>query len=561
MIFGKDKKARPSAKAHDYYQQARQALTADMKGAAVMYCAKAVQAEPDHAEYVQTFAGAIKGMAIKVFDPDLKEAVTIALASPHADPQIFAEMWYRLLLLDPGFHRVMELAAHKDYATFKSAFAGLAAGPSLADPLFLAGLRRLVLPSIVLERFLTHLRRALAEDGNGLADEDVTALAAALGHYCFYTGYIFELTGGEEESIAALRTRIDQAGNLSSCRKDIALLSCYEPLHAHPRAADIRDAFTGDAVLGPLAQELIAEPLAEKTIAAAIPRLTPIDDRTSRDVQLQYIEFPYPRWRFTEQDKKLSSYFEPLRDKELDILIAGCGTGQEAMYYSAAFPKARILAVDLSPASLSYAIRKAGERGAANIEFAQADILALPDALAGRSFDIVISSGVLHHMKEPEKGFTVVHSRLKPGGLMRISLYSALGRRHIIKGHQAIAAQGYTGTAQDMRRFRRDAARLLAPEDLAGIMRARDYFIMPQCRDLLFHVMEHQFDIGRIERLLNAHQCEFLEFVLPDAVLQQYRDAHPADPQGRTLAYWAAFETAHPDTFAAMYRFVARKKS
>ena len=35
MIFGKDKKSRPSGNAHDFYLEGLQALTADMKGAAL----------------------------------------------------------------------------------------------------------------------------------------------------------------------------------------------------------------------------------------------------------------------------------------------------------------------------------------------------------------------------------------------------------------------------------------------------------------------------------------------------------------------------------------------
>lgn len=554
MIFGKDKKSRPSGNAHDFYLEGLQALTADMKGAALMFFARAVQADPGNPDYVQAFAGSVKGMAIKVFDTDLKQAVTIALDSPHCEPQGFADMWYRLLVLDPDFSAMMALATHESYEAFRQGFAALAPKQGFADPLFLAGFRRLILPSIVLERFLTHLRRTLLISEKKYP----AALAAALGAYCFYTGYIFDSNEDEQKQVAILHEKIVQTADLASSAEDIALLACYMPLAGHPRAREILAAFNDDAALGLLVREAIEEPLTETAIATSIPRLTAVDDETSRDVQCQYIAFPYPRWRYTEKDKKLSSYFGPLKDEALDILIAGCGTGQEVMYYSAAFPKARILAVDLSPVSLSYALRKARERGVTNVDFRQADILALPGAL-DRQFDIVISSGVLHHMKEPEKGFAVVHGLTKPDGLMRISLYSALARRHIINAHKIIADHNFGNSADEMRRFRREAPALLAPEDLAGIMRARDYFIMPQCRDLLFHVMEHQFDIPRIARLLEKFSCEFLEFVLPDDVLARYRASFPEDPQATDIRQWATFETTHPDTFAAMYRFVARK--
>jgi len=539
-----------SEAARDYYAQAQQALKADMKPAAIMYFAKAVQEDPRNPDHVKAFAQSIRGMNVGASDPDLRQAVYLALESPYVDPQDFVGMWYGLLSLDPSFSPALNLAAHEDYKDFNKALRKLPRGTAIADKLFLQGLRYLILPSIVLEKFLTNLRRALLD-----STIESTPLAAAIGHYCFYTGYIFEVSDEELKFLKALKARIEKAKELKKCAEDIALLACYEPLSAHERAKEIETAFAADPVLGPLVREAIAEPFEENEIAASLRRLTPVDDTTSREVQTQYTEFPYPRWRFTESNKKLSSFFDPLHDKELDILIAGCGTGQEAMYYNMAFPRARILAVDLSAASLSYAVRKGKERKVDNIEFVQADILALGTAL-DKKFDIIISSGVLHHMKEPEKGFSVLHGLLKPGGLMRISLYSTLGRRNIIAAHRAIAAHGYGSTADEMRRFRREAPRLLPPDALSGIMMARDYFILPQCRDLLFHVMEHQFDIPRIEALLGRYKCEFLEFVLPDEVLAQYRATHP---DTSSLPHWAAFEAAHPDTFAAMYRFVCKK--
>ncbi len=588
--------SREAASAREYYEQARQALRADMKGAAIMYFAKAVLGDPGNADHIRAFADSIKGVSLQVIDPDLKQAVVLALDSPYADPQEFAGLWYNLLSLDPAFAPVLALTSCENYQTFRENFDKLPCEANIEDDLFLKGLRRLTLPSIVLEKFLTNMRHALVEilttpppnpppaggreesknkqssqifnkpspqrgEGwvGGQIYQHATVLAAALGHYCFYTGYIFDCGDDEKSRIKIIKEKIAQAEDIVSRANEIALLSCYEPLHDHPLALKIAAAFAGDPALDSLVQELIEEPLAERAIAKTIPRLTSVDDDTSRAVQLQYTEFPYPRWRFTGRDKKLSSLFEPLKDKPLDILIAGCGTGQEAMYYSAAFPQARILAADLSLASLSYAVRKARERGADNIGFLQADILALPGTL-DRDFDIIISSGVLHHMREPEKGFAVLHGLLKQGGLMRISLYSELARRHIAAARNAIAAHDYKGTAGDMRRFRRDAPRLLAPEELNGIMRARDYFIMPQCRDLLFHVMEHRFDIPGIDALLEKYGCEFLEFVLGEDMLARYRERFPDDQQARSLENWAAFEAENPDMFAAMYRFVCRKK-
>ena len=73
------------------------------------------------------------------------------------------------------------------------------------------------------------------------------------------------------------------------------------------------------------------------------------------------------------------------------ILVAGCGTGQHAIATAQQYPGASVLAVDLSLASLAYAKRKTLELGLTDIEYRQADILAL-DGLQER-FDLIECSG------------------------------------------------------------------------------------------------------------------------------------------------------------------------
>src|ERR1043165_1545604 len=151
--------------------------------------------------------------------------------------------------------------------------------------------------------------------------------------------------------------------------------------------------------------EEVREPQAEARLRAAMPRLTEIADPVSQQVRRQYEESPYPRWVSlapTPPEQSITAHLRglfpnaPLREiaepETPDILVAGCGTGQQPIGTAQRFPKARVLAIDLSLASLAYAKRKSDAAGVA-IEYAQADILALaPD----RKFDMIESSGVLH---------------------------------------------------------------------------------------------------------------------------------------------------------------------
>ena len=120
------------------------------------------------------------------------------------------------------------------------------------------------------------------------------------------------------------------------------------------------------------------------------------------------------------------------------ILIAGCGTGQHSIGTASRFSNCHVTAVDLSLASLAYATRKTNELKLGNLKYLQADILHLHQM--GKEFDIIESAGVLHHMDEPMAGWKVIVDLLKPGGLMKIGLYSELARHHIVRVRKEITA-------------------------------------------------------------------------------------------------------------------------
>ena len=82
----------------------------------------------------------------------------------------------------------------------------------------------------------------------------------------------------------------------------------------------------------------------------------------------------------------------------------------------------------------------------------QADILELEKL--NKNFDIIESGGVLHHMDDPFAGWQVLVNCLKPGGLMRIGLYSELARQHIVKLREEIRNESIGYKDFEMKLFR-----------------------------------------------------------------------------------------------------------
>jgi SAM-dependent methyltransferase len=239
----------------------------------------------------------------------------------------------------------------------------------------------------------------------------------------------------------------------------------------------------------------------------------------------------------------------------LDILIAGCGTGQHSIETAQRFFPAKVLAVDLSLASLSYAKRKTQGLGLTNIEYAQADLLQL--ASINRSFDVIEASGVLHHLRDPALGWRTLLALLRPGGVMHVGLYSALARADIVAGRDFIAARGYGRTAADIRQCRQDLLGSADGTPLKDVSKYSDFFTVSECRDLLFHVQEHQLTIPQIKAFLTDNNLAFLGF--SNAPAQAYRARFPDDPALTDLDHWHVFETENPKTFVNMYQFWVQK--
>ena len=243
-----------------------------------------------------------------------------------------------------------------------------------------------------------------------------------------------------------------------------------------------------------------------------------------------------------------------------EILVAGCGTGQHALQTAARFSHARVLAVDLSLSSLSYAWRKTKELDVSNIEYAQADILELGNL--GRRFDLIECSGVLHHLGDPLAGWRVLVELLRPGGLMNIGLYSETARQHIISGRFLIAEEGYTTSPEDIRRCRQDiiAQAENGVRKMEQICNHGDFFNLSECRDLLFHIQEHRFTLTQIETALEALKLKFLGFEMRNqGALMKFRDSHRNRHDLTSLSLWHKFELNNPDTFRSMYQFWCQK--
>lgn len=443
------------------------------------------------------------------------------------------------------------------------------------DPLLRVLLCSAPICDIELERFLTMVRQGLldtATEAITSTGEDQTILGfyGSLAQQCFINEYVFALTDDEADRADALRNSLTAALETGSPVPALwpVAAAAYFPLQSLPLAARLLDRTWPDAVLAVLVQQ-VREPAEEEQYRPLIPRLTAIENEVSLQVQNQYEANPYPRWvkagppgKPMTVDEFLHKIFpaiafRPFGKDTVDVLIGGCGTGLHPIGVAQRFRNARILAIDLSLTSLCYAQRKARELGLDMIEYAQADILKM--GTLNRSFDIIESVGVLHHLHDPLAGWKVLLSLLRPGGIMKLGFYSEVARRDIIRTRSFIAEQGYGSSSEDIRRCRQDLIDLSEKTNLGFTVRSEDFFSISACRDLLFHVQEHRMTLLGIDTFLNENNLRFLGFEIDAHILHAFRRRFPNDPTMTNLAYWQIFEEDNPDTFLGMYQFWIQK--
>ena len=441
----------------------------------------------------------------------------------------------------------------------------LAAGGNIAaDPLLQLMLVTAPNIDIALERMLTTLRRQVLAQPE--ANRDL-AFIAALAQQCFINEYVFAEEEGERAQAEVLAAQIDTMLAADDVVSATALLAvaCYIPLYTLHHADRLLARAWPDPLEAVLRQQ-IAEPLEEKRLAAELPALTQTGGVVSDKVRAQYEENPYPRWVRMETGmtpvalaadlgKRFPTFDAARLPLMPDMLFAGCGTGRFTLELSQRYPAASRLAVDLSRASLGYAARKAAEAGI-GVSFAQADILRLPQT--GKRFAVVESSGVLHHMGDPFAGWKALADCLVPGGVMRVSLYSAMARQPVAEARAWIAREGFAATADDIRAARQ---RMIAerPGEAQPFLTTTDFYSTSACRDLLFHVEEHGLSPLQIGRFLMENGLGLLGFEVGEDVMGAYRVRFPGDLAAVNLENWAAFEAENPDTFMGMYQFWIQK--
>lgn len=248
-------------------------------------------------------------------------------------------------------------------------------------------------------------------------------------------------------------------------------------------------------------------------------------EEVSRLVAKQYEAFAYPA-PFTDLTEEIGKGYHQIGDpalygpvlwprgrpnRKLRILAAGCGTVQAA-YTAFMNPEDEVVGFDLSETSLAHERFLQERHGLDNLKLFKGDLL---DAEGiGQEFDVIICTGVLHHMADPGAGLSELKSVLTPDGVMVLMVYGQTVRTGIYMLQDAFRLMGIEQNAEGVAAVRRILGELPSRHYALDYIRAADELKHDTAIvDTFLHPQDRAYTVPQLMELVEGAGLAFQNWV------------------------------------------------
>lgn len=280
-------------------------------------------------------------------------------------------------------------------------------------------------------------------------------------------------------------------------------------------------------------------------------------DTITERVRSMYERFPYPSgapaFRQGVHSGLLLSRVRRRRRGlgPVTVLDAGCGRGVGLVAAAALEPEVQFVGIDLSRPSLADAQAEITRRGLGNVRLQCIDLMTLEglDVPEG-GFDVILSSGVVHHLSDPVRGLTLLAARLAPHGVLSLMVYGRHGRESLRRMVDSIDLLVPRSAALEERLL---IGRELASQAALPAIRVGPSADLGELSDVEFvdrylNVNETSYDVEGFFRLIEAAGLSFLRWSepadweplahLPPGPLRERVRALPARQRARLMELW-----------------------
>jgi SAM-dependent methyltransferase len=256
--------------------------------------------------------------------------------------------------------------------------------------------------------------------------------------------------------------------------------------------------------------------------------MTEKKELSSRDaaetVQNFYDRYPYPRpvgnlekyglrWQDPQMRRADYHLFWPARpyDEDHSILVAGCGTSQAAKH-AMRWPKARVIGIDFSAASVRYTEELKKKNNLNNLQIRQLPIERVSEL--EMNFNLIVCTGVLHHLPDPDAGLKALRGVLKPDGAMHLMVYAPYGRTGIYMLQEFCRRVGIQATDEGIRDLIAILKELPPGHPLENLLReAPDFHQKAALADALLHPQDRAYSVPQLFDFIKRGGMKFSRWV------------------------------------------------
>ena len=179
-----------------------------------------------------------------------------------------------------------------------------------------------------------------------------------------------------------------------------------------------------------------------------------------------------------------------------EILVAGCGTSQAAMY-ALRDPDAHVTAIDISQTSLRHTRDLQRKYDLRNLDLHQLAIEQV--SRLGKTFDQIVCTGVLHHLADPDIGLRSLRDVLAQKGAMHLMVYAKYGRGGIYMMQEYCRLLGIGTSKEELHDLGAVTSALSVDHPISDVARRTKDFGHPDAlADALLHPQDRAYTVPQL---------------------------------------------------------------
>jgi SAM-dependent methyltransferase len=192
---------------------------------------------------------------------------------------------------------------------------------------------------------------------------------------------------------------------------------------------------------------------------------------------------------------------QPYRD-DRSILVAGCGTMQAA-HYALRWPRAQVVGIDVSEPSVAFASDLKRKHGLDNLVVRQLAIERAEEL--EQTFDHVVCTGVLHHLRDPDAGLRALRNVLDSNGAAHLMVYAPYGRTGVYLLQEYCRRLGIGSSDAELAELAATLKALPADHPLVPLLRkSPDFASAAGLADALLHPRDRSYSVPQLMGFLNG---------------------------------------------------------